>query len=53
MTQKPDKLLIAFSLDESKRKNFEAEFPILGTEDSFRQLEEIVNKETGEEKAPF
>ncbi len=24
--------------------NFEAEFPILGTEDSFRQLEEIVNE---------
>ena len=41
-------LLIAFRLDESKKKNFEAEFPIMGTEDSFRQLEEIVNKETGE-----
>ena len=35
-------LLIAFRLDEAKRKQFENEFPNLAPEDSFRKIEEIV-----------
>jgi tetratricopeptide (TPR) repeat protein len=41
-------LLISFRLDPAKRKNFDAEFPILGTEESFKQVEEIVNEKGGE-----
>ncbi|MEP7234521.1 MAG: tetratricopeptide repeat protein, partial [Ignavibacteriota bacterium] len=43
-------LLISFRLDETKKKNFESEFPILGSEDTFKQLEEIVNREVLEAK---
>ena len=42
-------LLVAFKLDPTKRPLFETEFPSLGSETTFQEVERIVGEEKGEE----